>query len=216
MITRQKHQAVPKAAPPIVDDGLGLPDFLNRKLWPKRVKWNAPVRASSLPGSAVPVTEPYYRILFPQSDQDKEVIKGFQLLAEGKLKAKQERPSEPKKERAPSFTREKRKGLIDMASIAKDLKITAKIARGLLRSIKFPKPQHGWAFTIEQCKDVKQAILKAQEKQENAKQKRIRPTKVSSPKASVERKIPGKVARSNRGKAKVGKGKSPSKKGRKA
>lgn len=57
-----------------------------------------------------------------------------------------------------------RTGLIHVATIASDLKISAREARGALRALKYTKPEHGWWFTPDQIaqvtKDIRTCLAK--------------------------------------------------------
>lgn len=66
----------------------------------------------------------------------------------------------PKAERTPRPSRE---GLTPIATVAEEFGHTAKDARGLLRSINFPKPPQGWAFPAKDLPSIRAALKKALE-----------------------------------------------------
>lgn len=67
------------------------------------------------------------------------------------------RPTREKKERVP---RPSKDGLITIGDIASDMKIEPRIARGILRDTKTPKPDAGWAWAKNEVDAIKTIIKK--------------------------------------------------------
>lgn len=71
--------------------------------------------------------------------------------------AKEPRKAKEKKERVP---RPSKDGLVSIGEIAQELKIEPRIARGVLRDTKTPKPDAGWAWPKDQVEKIKSIIKK--------------------------------------------------------
>lgn len=69
----------------------------------------------------------------------------------------EERPKREKKERVP---RPSKDGLVSIGDIADEMKIEPRIARGILRDTKTPKPDAGWAWPKNEVDGIKAIIKK--------------------------------------------------------
>jgi hypothetical protein len=61
----------------------------------------------------------------------------------------------PRPERAPKPSRD---GLVSVGDIAKELGVEPREARGVLRSLKLPKPDAGWAWPAAEAETIKTKI----------------------------------------------------------
>lgn len=105
------------------------------------------------------------RLQQQDAKRDYTLPRGIEPEGERMLRAAQASKEERKQERvaaravarAARPSRPSRDGLISIAVIATELGITAKEARGILRSLKVAKPAAGWVFT-----DMEAGLIKEQ------------------------------------------------------
>jgi len=72
-------------------------------------------------------------------------------------------PDKPKREKKPPKEKKAKvdkTGLVSANDIATELKVEGREVRGVLRSLKLEKPEHGWAWDKKTAEDIKTKVIK--------------------------------------------------------
>lgn len=101
-----------------------------------------------------------HRLLYgkalPQAERDWEPTE--QAVPAPTPASKQSKPTKTKKSKSARVA--SREGLVTIAKIAKELDMTPREARGILRKTKTPKPDAGWAWSAKDAKAITKIIKK--------------------------------------------------------
>lgn len=92
---------------------------------------------------------------FARESKEEQVATGEKTKA---TKTKPEKKEREKKERIPRASKE---GLVTVGDIAERLKMDAREARGILRTLKVEKPDAGWAWPDKEADAIAERIEKA-------------------------------------------------------
>jgi hypothetical protein len=68
------------------------------------------------------------------------------------------RPGKPVKEKAPPKPKVDLSGMVTAKDIAKKLKVEGREVRGVLRSLKLTKPDHGWAWSKDEAAKIEEKV----------------------------------------------------------
>jgi hypothetical protein len=137
---------------------------------------------------------------------------GFEVPVEFKPADAEPVPAKERKAKERAAKPDSRAGLVTVASIALELGIVPRIARGYLRDLKVPKPEVGWAGDQAWADDIKAKLQAEMNKEKKAKpapkakpepEKKVKVKKVApkpvkkapapAPKVSARKPVPKKA-----------------------